>query len=258
MNNADLSKLPGHWLLAKMGKRVLRPGGRELSDQLIKALNINNNDHIVEFAPGLGATAKMILKKHLAQYTGIEGDKEHAEKLKTSLADCGITIIHSDGCKTPLKNENVTKVFGEAVLTMLADHRKAEMIREAGRILKSGGLYAIHEIELTPDTISEEKKMQIQKELALAIRVNARPLTQNEWKALFEKEGFKIKLIKNNSMHLLKTWRMVQDEGFFRSCKIGFNICVNPSALKRVMGMRAVFNKYSPHLRSILLVAEKN
>ena len=26
----DTTKMPGHWLLARLGKRVLRPGGREL------------------------------------------------------------------------------------------------------------------------------------------------------------------------------------------------------------------------------------
>ena len=29
----DTTKMPGHWLLARLGKRVLRPGGRELTRQ---------------------------------------------------------------------------------------------------------------------------------------------------------------------------------------------------------------------------------
>jgi hypothetical protein len=27
----DVSRIPGHWLLARLGKRVLRPGGLELT-----------------------------------------------------------------------------------------------------------------------------------------------------------------------------------------------------------------------------------
>ena len=30
-----LEKMPGHWVLARMGKRVLRPGGLELTRRLL-------------------------------------------------------------------------------------------------------------------------------------------------------------------------------------------------------------------------------
>ena len=46
------SRMPGHWLLARMGKRVLRPGGIELTRQMLDALNIRESDDVVEFAPG--------------------------------------------------------------------------------------------------------------------------------------------------------------------------------------------------------------
>ena len=34
------SKMPGHWLLARLGKRVLRPGGLNLTRQLLESLAI--------------------------------------------------------------------------------------------------------------------------------------------------------------------------------------------------------------------------
>ena len=36
----DTTKMPGHWLLARLGKRVLRPGGRELTRQMLDSINI--------------------------------------------------------------------------------------------------------------------------------------------------------------------------------------------------------------------------
>ena len=50
----DTTKMPGHWLLARLGKRVLRPGGRELTRQMLNGLCIKASDDVVEFAPGLG------------------------------------------------------------------------------------------------------------------------------------------------------------------------------------------------------------
>ena len=52
-----LDKMPGHWVLARMGKRVLRPGGLELTRRLLAELAISPSDDVVEFAPGLGVTA---------------------------------------------------------------------------------------------------------------------------------------------------------------------------------------------------------
>ena len=37
-------KMPGHWLLARLGKRVLRPGGRQLTSRMIEALSIGPFD----------------------------------------------------------------------------------------------------------------------------------------------------------------------------------------------------------------------
>ena len=54
-------KMQGHWALARAGKRVLRPGGIELTKRMLDALAIGTQDRVVEFAPGLGLTARMVL-----------------------------------------------------------------------------------------------------------------------------------------------------------------------------------------------------
>jgi len=141
------------------------------------------------------------------------------------------------------------------MLTMHADHRKLEIIREAKRILKKGGLYAIHELGL--NDVNEDLKAQIQKELALAIKVNAKPLTKGEWQSLLENEGFKVKNVFVNEMFLLEVKRLIDDEGFFRFLKISFNIIMNPKARTRILEMRKIFRKYQHHLNAIVIIAEK-
>lgn len=54
----DTSRMPGHWLLARSGKRVLRPGGRALTRRMLDALAIGPADAVVELAPGFGVTAR--------------------------------------------------------------------------------------------------------------------------------------------------------------------------------------------------------
>ena len=50
----DVSKMPIFMLLARLGKRTLRPGGMELTRQMLELLDVQRSDEVVEFAPGLG------------------------------------------------------------------------------------------------------------------------------------------------------------------------------------------------------------
>ena len=78
----DYSRMPGHWLLAQMGKRALRPGGLELTGQMLSALDIQPSDNVVEFAPGLGLTARTALARNPATYTGVERHETAARAVR--------------------------------------------------------------------------------------------------------------------------------------------------------------------------------
>ena len=257
MSHKIIDTQQGHWLLSKMGKKVLRPGGKVLTHQLIEGLKITPADRVLEFAPGMGYTAMQVLKKNPKAYTGIELNEEAAALLRKKISGTDRQIIIGNAANVPLEANCADKVYGEAMLTMQADHRKSEIIKEAYRLLRKGGLYGIHELGLTPDNLDNVTKAQIQKDLSLCIKVNARPLTRQEWVTLLEKEGFKILKIETSPMLLLDTARIIDDEGFFRSLKIGFNILRQPKARKRINEMRCVFNRYKPHMNAVAIVAEK-
>ncbi len=257
MENKTIDTKQGHWILAKMGKKVLRPGGKELTQKLVQNLKINPEDDIVEFAPGLGFTASIALESNPKTYTGIELNEEAASILRKTIKGKNRKIIIGNAANSTLSDSTYNKVYGEAMLTMQADHRKSEIIKEAYRILKTEGLYGVHELGLQPDDISEEKKAEIQRALAQVIKVNARPLTVTEWCNLLEKEGFNVIKTETSPMHLLEPQRMIDDEGFFRTVKIAFNILTHPQERKRILAMRKVFSKYQNHLNAISIVVEK-
>lgn len=257
MANKVMDTRQGHWVLAKMGKKVLRPGGKELTHKLIKNLDINSTDDIVEFAPGLGFTAALALKNNPKTYTGVELNEEAASLLRKKIHGNGQQIIIGNAAQSTLDKDSYSKVYGEAMLTMQSDRRKSEIIREAHRILKKGGLYGIHELGLTPDGLDQETKAHIQKQLALTIKVNARPLTVQEWTALLEKEGFKVVKIETNPMHLLEKKRIIDDEGFFRTLKIAFNVLTHPKERKTILNMRKIFRQYQDNLNAVSIIAEK-
>ena len=255
----DEAHLQGHWLLAKLGKKVLRPGGKKLTNWMIDNANPTNK-RVVEFAPGLGITAAEILDRNPKTYTGVDQDPDAATAttLSTKQARLGIPteVINGVASDTGLPAGSADLVVGEAMLTMQGEKGKAAIVSEANRILATGGRYAIHELLLTPNNVDQTVADNLRKALATTIKVNARPLTATEWSELLENNGFKVLSIKVAPMGLLQPKQMIEDEGP-RVLKIMLNLARNPQARKRVLAMRKVFSENAQNLGAISIIAEK-
>lgn len=247
--------LPGHWLLARMGKRVLRPGGLELTRKMLRDAGLTGAD-VIELAPGLGKTAADILDAGPKSYVGIEADPEAVALTEKVIGRRG-RVVTADASSTGLDDDSGDVVVGEAMLTMQSDRGKDAIIGEAFRVLRPGGRYAIHELALEPDSLSDAQKTQIRQALARSIKVNARPLTEAEWREHLVAAGFEIEKVRFAPMALLQPRRVVADEGPLRSLKIVGNVLRNGDARRRIVGMRRVFRQYRRELAAIEIVARK-
>jgi hypothetical protein len=252
-----MEKMPGHWLLARMGKRVLRPGGLELTHRLLTDLSVSPDDDVVEFAPGLGVTARLTLACGPHSYTAIERDRDAATTVERYLAEPCQQCILGTAEESGLADGSATVVYGEAMLSMQSATTKARIVGEATRLLKSGGRYGIHELCLVPDDVDESIREAIQHDLSDEIHVGVRPLTVREWRELLDSAGLKIVAEHTAPMHLLEPARLVKDEGLLRALRFVWNVVTHGAARRRVLTMRRVFRKYGRHLAAIALVAEK-
>ena len=253
----EVERMPGHWVLARLGKRTLRPGGMELTRRMLAQLDIGEQDAVVEFAPGLGATAALALQRRPVSYTGVERDERAAQQVRRRLAGPGRQCLVGRAERSGLPDGAATVVYGEAMLTMQPASGKAAIAGEAARLLQPGGRYGIHELCLRPDDLPETQKDEIQQALSAVIRVGARPLTAGEWEALLEAQGFRVADRGQAPMHLLEPRRLLRDERLGGALRFAWNVARQPAARRRIRAMRAVFRKYAPHLGALTLVAVK-
>lgn len=252
-----MHKMPGHWLLAKMGKRVLRPGGLELTRSMLAGLDVRPADKVVEFAPGLGVTARMTLERNPASYTAVERDEAAAAEVSRHLAEPRQQCQVGSAAQTGLPDQSATVVYGEAMLTMHGPQQKRDIVHEAYRLLKPGGRYGIHELALTPDDLPDAVREDISRAMSHSIHVGARPLTASGWRALLEDAGFKVECEAFAPMHLLNPLRLIRDEGLGGALKFVINVLRNPDARRRVLSMRRVFRTHEEHLSAVAFVAVK-
>jgi phospholipid N-methyltransferase len=250
-----LEKMQGHWVLAKAGKRVLRPGGLTLTRRMLAALAIGSADRVIEFAPGLGVTARMVLRKRPSAYWGVERDPAAAEHLERQLGGSIVQIVHAPAEASCLATACATVVYGEALLSMQASEQKLRIFAEARRLLSPGGRYGVHELCFTPDA-SDGMRREIQSELSKAIHVGVQPLSRTEWVDLFEQNGMKVIWSATAPMHLLEPRRLVQDEGLWGVLRIAFNMAKKPVLRQRIIAMRRFFRRYQAYLCAISLVGQ--
>ena len=250
-------KMPGHWLLARLGKRVLRPGGMELTRRMIAALTIVSADDVVEFAPGLGITAQLALKRRPASYTAVERDSAAAAIVSSSLKDSTQTCVTGSADRTGLPSEVASVVYGEAMLTMQTSEMKRRIIREARRLLKRGGRYAIHEMCLVGDDLDEDRRKEINQALSRMIHVGVRALSVSEWRTLMQAEGFEVEVETRAPMHLLEPKRLFSDEGLKGTVRFIWNIVRDRESRERVLMMRKVFRRYQSNLAGVMMICVK-
>jgi SAM-dependent methyltransferase len=250
-------KMPGHWVLASMGKRVLRPGGLELTHWMLDGLAISSSDDVVEFAPGLGVTARLTLAHNPHNYTAIERDRNAAATVERYLTGDNRRCIVGSAEATSLPDACASVVYGEAMLSMQVPTAKARIVAEAARLLRPGGRYGIHELCMVPDDVSQSIRDAIQRDLSHDIHVGVRPLTISEWRETLSNAGFHEIAHRTVPMHLLEPRRLVKDEGLWGALRFALNVATHPAARKRVLSMRSVFRKFARNLAAVSFIAQK-
>ncbi|MGB6871358.1 MAG: methyltransferase domain-containing protein [Acidobacteriaceae bacterium] len=250
-----IERMQGHWLLARAGKRVLRPGGLDLTRRMLDALAISERDSVVEFAPGLGITARMVLRESPMRYCAVERDPVAAKRLQAQLPRNWGQVVQARAEDSGLPGGSATVVYGEAMLSMQTADQKERIVSEAVRLLAPGGRYGIHELCLRPDDISEDERREIASAMSREIHVGVQPLCESEWATLLERHGLKLVWTGEAAMDLLEPRRMLRDEGLLGCLRVAFNVIRDPNLRQRMAAMRKIFSRYRDYLSAISLVS---
>ena len=252
-----LARMPAHWMLGRLGKKVMRPGGLTPSLHLLDALQIGPDDDVVDMWPGLGVTTQRTLAAHPSSYTAVERGAAEAARVRRMLTRpdqrCIVEPVH----KTSLDDNTASVIYGEALLTLEPTKRKVATVAEAARLLRPGGRYGIHELLLTPNSLSESAKEDIEKTLTKVLHVGARPLTADEWRRLVEDGGFQVEFEETSEMLLLDIPTFISDEGVLGSTAFLGRCLAHPSVLPRITQMWTTLRRYRDNIGAIVMTARR-
>ena len=253
----EAARMQGHWLLASLGKRVLRPGGIGLTRRLLAAAAPEPGERVVELGPGVGRTAELLLARRPSSYRAVDPDPEGRDQVSAILDEHpDAEYVVADAAATGLPDASADLVVGEAMLTIQSDEHKREIIAEAVRLLAPGGRYAVHELALRGDRSPEELDA-VRRSISRTIKVGARPLPLEGWKGLLTGAGLEVEWTGTAPMHLLEPRRLIEDEGLLGAARFWRAMRRTPGARDRVRAMRQSFRLQGELLTAVGVVARR-
>jgi arsenite methyltransferase len=132
------------WLL---GPRF-HPGGRELTERLIRALGVRPGDVVVDVACGLGQSTVQVAGDTGARAIGIDLSPDSIAAARRAAEDAGLAgsveFLVGDAEGLPLEDGAVDGVLCECSLCTFPDKERAAA--ELARVLKPGGRLALSDV----------------------------------------------------------------------------------------------------------------
>ncbi|MDR5000487.1 MULTISPECIES: class I SAM-dependent methyltransferase [Brevibacillus] len=223
---------PTHLFLASLGKTRLRPGGKEATERILQACRLTADTKVLEVAPNMGTTAIQIAKEYGCQVTGIDIHQPSVERAQENIRQHGledrVQIAYGNALELPFAAETFDVVINEAMLSMLPLEQKKQAIAEYFRVLKPGGRLATHDLLLRkdPETPEVQERLAALRQL---LAVNAQPMTEANWRGLFEQAAFRQVDCQTGKMSLLSLKGLLTDEGWEGTIQLLTNACKNPA-----------------------------
>jgi SAM-dependent methyltransferase len=151
--------------------------------------------HVVEFAPGMGRTAALVLDHAPAGYIGVDADPQAARLIDRIVSRKGRAIA-AQAAVSGLPDQSADVVLAEGVLTIRSEQGKEDIVAEGVRLLRPGGRYVLHELALRTEAAAAGS--QIRSALAHAMHVHARPKTVREWESLLTAAGLQVQMVRTS------------------------------------------------------------
>src|SRR5216684_8530917 len=140
LSAAEVDQLDPYAFFAVLGKRVIHPGGRAATDELIRRADFRADQRVLDVGCGVGTTAIRIARGFGASVTAVDIAPLMLERTADHVNRAGlsekIAVEDGDICALRFADGTFDRVVAEAV-TMFVDRARAA--RELVRVCKPGG-----------------------------------------------------------------------------------------------------------------------
>jgi SAM-dependent methyltransferase len=239
--------------MAVIGKRVIHPGGRAATEQLLSRAAISADSKVLDVGCGVGTTAITVAQRFGADVTAVDIERLMLERARKGVEAAGaedrVNLQEGDILALDFPDDAFDVVIAEAV-TMFVDRARAA--RELIRVCRPGGrVLATEFMWRRPPT--EQAREAFLGQVCPGLRFD----TAEDWVRIYTEAGLSDIEIDEGPFEMLTPKGFVQDEGVTRSLAVMGRVLARPAYAKKMAWLMPRMKRAVPYLGYIVVSGKK-
>lgn len=253
LHPAEIKRLDPYVFMAVIGKRVIHPGGRAATEQLLSRAAIEEGDKVLDVGCGVGTTAIAVSERFGADVTAVDIEPLMLQRAKEAVhvanADERVHIREGDILALEFPDDSFDVVIAEAV-TMFVDRARAA--RELIRVCRPRGRVLATEF-MWRRPPSEEAREAFLGQVCPGLHFD----TAADWVRIYTEAGLSNIEIDEGPFEMMTPKGFVEDEGFARSLSVMGRVITRPAYMKKMVWLMPRMRRAVPYLGYIVVSGEK-
>jgi len=253
LSAGDLGRLDPYGFLAVLGKRVIHPGGRRSTEELLELAGLSAGLRVLDIGCGVATTAIQVAQRVDAQVTAADLAplmlaRAHANVTHAGL-DGQVRVEQADILALPYPDDAFDRVIAEAV-TMFVDRPRA--VAELARVCRPGGRVLVTEFcWRRPPTV--EARQVFLGEVCPGLQVD----TLQQWIDLYQAAGLTDLQVTEGPFEMLTPRGFLADEGPTHALGVAARAISRPSYLNKMAWLMPRMQRAVPYLGYVVIAATK-
>jgi SAM-dependent methyltransferase len=236
-------------LFGLLGKRVIHPGGRKATEELLSLAELNPGQEVLDIGCGVGTTAVAIARRFgcrvVAADISVDMRERAAARVRAERVDGLVSVESADICSLPFADGRFDRVVAEAV-TMFVDRDQA--IRELVRVCRPGGLVLATEFQWRRPPTPEAQHAFLG-EVCPGMLFE----TVDDWLDRYGRAGLADLEVRTGPFEMMTPGGFLSDEGFGNSVRVMTRALAHPVARRRMAWLAPRISRAVPFLGYVLI-----
>jgi len=247
----DVARLDPYAFLAVLGKRVIHPGGRRATEEVIGFADFAPGQHILDIGCGVATTAIAVARRFDARVTAADISALMLTRARANVARAGLTshvsVEEADILALPYATASFDRVVAEAV-TMFVD--RAQAAAELVRVCAPGGRVLGTEFCWRRPPTPRAREILLG-QVCPGLQFD----TVEEWTALYEKAGLTEVRVATGPFDMMTPRGFLADEGT-HALRV-FAAALTPARLRKMAWLMPRMMRAVPYLGYVVIAGTK-
>lgn len=249
----EVERLDPYQFMAALGKKVIHPGGRRSTEELLGFAELGPELHVLDVGAGVGTTAIEMARRFGCRVTAVDIDPHMLARAQANVdaARLGqrVTVSYGDLQALDFPDNEFDRVLIEAV-TMFVDRGRAST--EVVRVTRPGGRVLDHEFIYVKPPTNDVRRI-FEGEMCPGISFS----TADDWLALYRAAGLTDLRSMTGPFVMMTPAGMWHDEGPDNLLRMMMRMSTRMAYLRKMSWMMPRILRVRSYLGYVVLVGTK-